>query len=466
MTQAKGILPKGHDAAMKSSLATGYLIYVSIDAQIARDQVVQLLTDCKGALDALVLEEDGRDVADVVVGFHPKFFGAVASPRFGTPFQQPAGFSALPPVHGNLVDCDLVFYVVSIDEARVATFISQLWALKPNVSRIELDRGYQKLHVGEAVEAFGYRDGARNVKTTDRYGVVFIHEDDQPEESSGLEGGSYMAFLRIVQNLEVFNNLEASLQDQVIGRRRDGSRLDLPEGSDPRRETEMPAAEPPSFISHVRKVGPRGPHDDVQIFRRGLPFIEVSNGMVRQGLNFVSFQASLDQFDVVFNDWMMNPNFPPPETGASPGLDKLFDPNLGITQIERSGFFFVPPHDDRFIGATLFDQPRGQGRPRSGQVSVRKKVVDPNNTASRFERGGFTFQLIDSNGTVVTEFTTDSKGHAQSAEVPLGTYTLRELPTTRPNIAIAADQMVILDSKHEVVVIQNTVTQPGGYGTR
>ncbi len=466
MTQAKGILPKGHDAAMRSPLATGYFICVSVDPQVTREEIVQFLTQCKNALDALVLEEGGRDVADVVVGFHPKFFGSVASPRFESPFQLPAGFSALPPVPGTPVDCDLVFYVVSIDEARVATFISQLWALKPILSRIELDRGYQKLREGEAIEAFGYRDGVRNVRTIERYGVVFIHEDDQPEESSGLEGGSYMAFLRIVQDLEAFNALEASAQDQVIGRRRDGSRLDLPEGSDPRKETEMAPTEPPPFTSHVRKVGPRGPHDDVQIFRRGLPFIELTGGTVRQGLNFVSFQASLDQFDVVFNDWMMNPNFPPPETGATPGVDRLFDPNLGIAQIEKSGFFFVPPHDDRYIGATLFDEPRGKGKPRTGQVSVRKKVIDPANPGNRFERGGFTFQLIDQNGAVVAEFTTDSKGHAQSPEVPLGTYTLRELPTNRLNIAVAGDQSVTLDSKHEVVVVQDTVTQPGGYGTR
>jgi len=466
MTQAKGILPKGRDSAMKSRLATGYFIYVSLDGQTTREQVLHFLTESKAALDALVFEEGGRDVADVVVGCHPRFFGGVASPRFGAPFQQPAGFAGLPPVPGTPVDCDVVFYVVSIDEARVAAFISRLWALAPVVAHIALDRGYQKLRAGEAIEVFGYRDGARNVKTIERYGVVFIHEDDQPEESSGLEGGSYMAFLRIVQNLEAFNTLEASLQDQVIGRRRDGSRLDLPEGSNARKEPEMPAGEPPPFTSHVRKVGPRGPHDDVQIFRRGLPFIEVTGGAVRHGLNFVSFQASLDQFDVVFNDWMMNPDFPPAETGATPGVDKVFDPVLGITQIERSGFFFVPPHDDRFIGATLFDEPTGKGRPRSGQVSVRKKVVNPNNPASRFERGGFTFQLIDSNGNLVAEFTTDSKGHAQSGEVPLGTYTLRELPTNRPNIAVAPEQAVSLESKHEVVIVQNTVTQPGGYGAR
>jgi hypothetical protein len=42
-------------------------------------------------------------------------------------------------------------------------------------------------------------------------------------------------------------------------------------------------------------------HDLGCPFRRGIPFIETtSDGQLRVGLNFCSFQASLVQFDVVF----------------------------------------------------------------------------------------------------------------------------------------------------------------------
>ena len=103
----------------------------------------------------------------------------------------------------------------------------------------------------------------------------------------------------------------ASLR-QVIGRTKDGTRLDLVgQGVDPKRE---PADPPPNLLptAHVRKAGPRGPHDDTQIFRRGLPFFETTpDGQVRVGLQFCSFQASLDQFDVVFNDWIASRQFPP-----------------------------------------------------------------------------------------------------------------------------------------------------------
>jgi hypothetical protein len=88
------------------------------------------------------------------------------------------------------------------------------------VTQIDLNRGYQELRNDEAIEAFGYRDGARNVRSIDRYRVVFVHEDDQPEETSGIEGGFYIAYLRIVQNAETFNALDAETQDRVIGRKR------------------------------------------------------------------------------------------------------------------------------------------------------------------------------------------------------------------------------------------------------
>lgn len=82
-----------------------------------------------------------------------------------------------------------------------------------------------------------------------------------------------------------------AVRDQVIGRHRDGTRLDLA-GIDPKREPADPQPNLPPG-SHVRKAGPRGRHEDVQIFRRGLPFMEVEEGRVRVGLNFASFSLRL-----------------------------------------------------------------------------------------------------------------------------------------------------------------------------
>jgi deferrochelatase/peroxidase EfeB len=485
MAQAKGILPRREDRVIKSPAAEGYFISVSLLPDITRPEVEALLRDHVSRLvDELVarLPDDyggpnrlagigsgGDRVAAVAVGFAPSFFLRDGAARFDPPLQLPACLTSLPPnVPGTSVSAEIMFYVVSLSEARVCAFISGLWAARPNgVVAVDVDRGYQRL---DGTEAFGYADGLRNVSWNDRFGVAFIHRDDgEIEEPPVVEGGSYMAYLKIVQNPDAFAQLDATQQDQVIGRQRDGTRLDLVgQNVPPRREPSEPPPDGLPAASHVRKVGPRGPHDDVQIFRRGLPFIETVSGQVRVGLQFVSFQASLDQFDVVFNDWMMNPHFPT----QGGGVDALLDPARAFATIERHGFFFIPPYEEgRFIGATLFEEDtEGRGRRRTtGRIAIRKRVVDPNNPGARFERGGFRFQIIDqATGSVVAELTTDSKGHAITEALEIDkTYVLRELPhPERGNIQPAPDDTFVLDRPRMVRRPQNTITQPGPYGVR
>ena len=171
----------------------------------------------------------------------------------------------------------------------------------------------------------------------------------------------------------------------------------------------------------------RGARDDCQIFRRGLPFVETSgDGQVRLGLQFCSFQASLDQFDVVMNDWMTNARFP---TEAS-GFDALLDPARALTTVERVGFYFVPPHDDDFQAAAVF-KTRRQQTPKNGRLVIRKRVVDPTDATRRFDRRGFVFSIRDASGAEIEQVTTDSTGRAVvSATLQIGaTYTVEEVGT-------------------------------------
>lgn len=256
----------------------------------------------------------------------------------------------------------------------------------------------------------------------------------------------------------------------MIGRERNGDRLDLAgQGVDPRKEPSDPAPQLPG-TSHVGKVGPRGGNDDTEIFRRGLPFVETTpDGKVQVGLNFCSFQANLSQFDVVFGDWAMNPAFPPQSSGGSPGVDALLDPARGFTTCQLHGYYFVPPADPerRFIGATLFDAPPQRRPKKTGHVAVIKRVVSPADSNARFERRGFTFQLFGPDGQPAGDaFTTDSTGRAISPEVELGqTYTLREVGTPQiPNLQPLSDQPVTLEHQNQVVPVQNVVSEPSGYG--
>lgn len=359
------------------------------------------------------------------------------------------------------MDVDVLFYVAAVHEARVNIFLSELAAL-PDVQRVALDRGFQRI---DETEPFGYRDGVRNIHPDVRTKFVFIHRDGaELDEPVWAEGGTYMAFMRILQRPEQFAALpDDATRDRVIGRTKDGTRLDLVgQGVHPHDEPPepLPALDP---TSHVGRAGPRGKHDDVQIFRRGLPFMEVSpEGALRVGLNFCSFQASLDQFDVVFNDWMMSRQFPPQAGGEEPGVDALMDPSAQLTSIEKVGFFFVPPYEQDGLVAAVFNDHKERAR-KTGRLVVHKRVTDPNDPTRRFERGRFRFDLRDAVGQLVqgSEFSTDSTGRGICpVELPMGQqFVLNELFSPVPNIGLTQTPFV-MDRANKQLQVLNQVTQP------
>lgn len=360
------------------------------------------------------------------------------------------------------VDADVLFYIASVFEARVNAFVSKLAQLRPEVRAIWLERGYQRL---DGTEPFGYKDGLRNIRSQERPRFVFVHRDGRELDEPGwADGGSYMAYLKILQRPEQFAALpDDGTRDQVIGRTKDGTRLDLAgQRLDPKQE---PADPPPSLptTAHVGKAGPRGAHDDNQIFRRGLPFIETAaDGQVRVGLQFCSFQASLEQFDVVFNDWMLSRQFPPQPAGAEAAADALLDPGRQLTVIEKVGFFFVPPYHQQGLAAAVFATHEDR-RPTTGRLVVHKRVVDPNDATRRFERRGFTFQVLDAQGQVVanSQFTTDSTGRGLCpVALQIGQpYTLQEQSSPVANVQLTNTPFTI-ERRDQQLRVLNQVTQP------
>lgn len=482
MTQAKGILPKNDDGTrtlLRNPRLSGYFIGISLRSDIDAAGVRAWLEKISPFVDELVARlpltddersrnvEDGEKVATVAIGFAPSFFLITTSGlRFG--IDPPAAFDSMPAGEPNLMpwesgapalagarhlDSDVLFYVTTVFEARVARFVEQLDATRPDLTSITIARGFQRL---EGKEPFGYDDGERNVPPGERTRQVFVHQDtEEVDEPEWADDGTYMAFMRIVQHRGAFAALaDDPARDAVIGRRPDGTRLDL-DGVDPHDEPAEPAPNLPAS-SHVRKVGPRGTHDTVQIFRRGLPFFEAVDGKLHVGLNFVSFQSNLDKFDTVLNDWMLSTNFP----GDGAGPDALFDAARGLTTIDSVGLYFVPSHDTRFVGATMFDPKPARG-PREGKLVVRKRVTDPNEPGRRFERAGFTFRVLDAAGAPVgTDFTTNSAGRATfGGKLTIGTtYTLEEVgsPISVQPIRLS---FVMERPNHQLRVV-NKVTQP------
>lgn len=462
MRQARGVLPKKDGSVIKNPNANGYFVFVKLRADIDLvgvrswlDKVDPLARGVREIRDA-----NGDRAASVAVGFSPAFFGPVGAPRFPD-VEPPAGFAALPPVPaGPQVDADVVFYLMTTRESLAAQVIEGLWKMRPDVTSVLVERGFQR---SDGTEPFGYKDGVRNVARNARGKVVYVDRDRFPEEPPWAENGTYLAFMRITQNVDMFNTIAPDEQDRIVGRTRDGRRLDLPIGSDTRTEPEM-APDVPPLSSHVRHAGPRGAgRDEIQIFRRGLPFIETgTDGTVRTGLQFASFQASLDHFRVVFNRWMLNRNFPPPGSGRQ---DELFE--RGLVTIDRWGFFVVPGDSDAPLGTEMLMPAKDAKphKPKTGKVAVRKRVLDSNGVEADADLAGFSFQVVDVSGQPVgAPFTTNPAGHAMSDNLPTETdLVLQELPPPAP-LQPAQARPFRLESSRLVLRVDNTTPAGTVYG--
>lgn len=473
MAQAKGVLPtKGDDREVlyKNPRTCGYFVGVQLAAGQSPDQLEQWLTSLSAAVDALVARGDpsikqpeGEKFASVAVGLAARFFdtlnasGEVAETPVGLrPDAAPTSGGWFPEI--SLLNVDAMLYVSSVLETRVNEFLLTLQA-SPHVAGLTLDRGYQ---TSDETEPFGYKDGVRNVRSSQRSDVVFVDTaQGQPDEPHWADGGTYMVTMKIIQNRETFQALpDDAARDNVIGRTKDGLRLDLRDQAiDPHDEpVDVPHALPAS--SHVRKVGPRGEHDDTQIFRRGLPFMEVVEGQLQMGLQFCSFQANPDQFDTVFNDWMTNPHFP---SGAGAGPDALLAGSF--VQFVHAGLFFVlPQHENGFAGAL---KKKHRRPPTTGRLVINKRVTDPADPTKRLERRGFVFKVQHQDGTPVpgSDFTTASTGRGVCpADLEIGkTYTLVEVSAPHPVVPSNTDFTVHKPNEH--LTVQNQLTQSGGpYG--
>jgi Dyp-type peroxidase family len=350
---------------------------------------------------------------------------------------------------------DVLVYAMSTSEAAVAAFERGLSATRQlGLSTVTVELGFQRF---DHREPFGFLDGLRNVPAAERPEVVFADPGRSPEEPSWAAGGSYLAYMKISQNVDAMATLPDDQQELMIGRRKaDGSRLDLPLGTPVSQEGEFTGNDCP-VNAHIRKVGPRGPlHDETRIFRRGVPYLTLNtDGSIDTGLQFVSFQRSLADFAAILGRWMTNTDFPAPGTGP----DALQASNL-IT-IEKAGFFFVPPHDERYIGAPIFDPPPPDPC-ATGRIVVQKQLVDATGQPVLAELGNIPFQVLSNGAPVGDQFVTDSTGRAISPPVPRNEQLVLHEVAAPTGFDTAADVNVTLTEPAQLVPMVNQ--QPAGPG--
>jgi Dyp-type peroxidase family len=452
---APGILP---DAVIRNPEANGYLFSVTLSVDLDGPSVQQWLAQATTLVREL---EDtrvaGERVATANVSFSPSFFTGPNGPRFGLSAAQiPAGL-ATPPTIPALdgiapFSGDVLFYIMSLSEAAVAAFERGLSNTRAHgLTAVSVERGFQR---ADGREPFGFRDGLRNVPPAERPSVIFVDPDRAPEEPAWTAGGSYLVYLKISQNIDAMAGKSESEQEQIIGRRKsDGSRIDLPEGTPVAQESGFDGTACP-VTAHIRKAGPRGElHDQTRIFRRGIPYLTLNaDASVDAGLQFVSFQRSLEDFAVIFGRWIENASFPEP--GA--GVDAL----LSVITIEKFGFFFAAPEDSRFLGASIFDPP--QPDPCSvGTIAIKKELVDANGQPVLSELGGIGFQILQNGQPVGPEFKTDSTGRATSPPLPRNQELVLHEVAAPQGFQQAADLNITLTAAHTLVPVVNHAAPEG-----
>ena len=215
-----------------------------------------------------------RPTASIVVALGRSFFQrSDGSARFGGEDRLPAGL-VLPLVVAGVsaVNADNLLYAMSPTEAVIADLLRGVAAGRADlITAVEIERGFAR---DDHRELFGFLDGLRNMPRSARRTRVFINREREAEEPRWTENGTYLAYLKIEQDLDEWNALAVADQEQIMGRRKDdGSRLDLSPGTDPHQEPDQ-IGDPPAGRSHIRKAGSRLPiHAGHGLFRRGVPYL-------------------------------------------------------------------------------------------------------------------------------------------------------------------------------------------------
>jgi deferrochelatase/peroxidase EfeB len=231
----------------------------------------------------------------------------------------------------------------------------------------------------------GFHDGVSNIRADQRLKAIAIDSASLSKQDKWLYGGTYLAFLRMAIDLELWETLSVSEQELVIGRDKltgcplvgvDRYNKPVKDMRCPIRGTfEIIESGNEQFRTHppygYQKNKPYGIKDDVlknshiglttqsdakqgskisQIFRQGFQFFEPTdeNHPFRVGINFVSYQKSVQTIHEMLRYGFLKTS--PLETGKKiPTFNE-------IVSVRSAGIFVVPPFNDGefFPGESIF----------------------------------------------------------------------------------------------------------------
>jgi Dyp-type peroxidase family len=284
----------------------------------------------------------------------------------------------------TIADDHFVFQFIGDTQLATSRPIVETWKL---LRKIEMDGSSAPLVMRHFFTGFnrpdgrswlGFHDGVSNIRSSERLWNIQIDRRALDYEDHWTALGTYMAFLRITIDIEIWESLSISNQERIVGREKTtgcplvrvderdrnifatgcpvpGTSEILEKGNErfrgygptygrgnaPRiRDAEK------SHVGRMLRVPDR-------IFRQGYEFIEAINDYpyFRVGLNFVSFQSGTDKLYRIIKHGFDRVNFGGDPLKLIPGADRLLS-------VRAAGVYLVPPfypsRREEFPGDTIW----------------------------------------------------------------------------------------------------------------
>ena len=298
------------------------------------------------------------------------------------------------------IDEDIVVQVIANTQLAVYRAIVETWKKLRHNSLSKHPLIFSKFFTGfqrdDGRSWLGFHDGVSNMRPgKERRNVIAIHKENNEllPRDFWTENGTYMAFLRIEIDLDIWDSINRSKQELIIGREKLYGRplLGVDKFNNPITSKKFPTAlkvtaytkryhdHPDYFkapqllakeimskidtdksfkVLNESHIGRTRHFDKInnkfissrRIYRQTFEFIESNylyNKFLKVGLNFLSFQNDPARLLFILTDpnWLGNSSF----GGESrfKGIDKLL-------HVQACGIFYIPQIEKPFPGSYIF----------------------------------------------------------------------------------------------------------------